>query len=79
MGQADTGRLKSELIQSANRALELLRKGDLAGAKDEFSFILQHDYDSSLAEFGIKVTRYLLPRVKHNQTTAEGYKRGVLL
>ena len=44
MKLADTARLKSELIQSADYVLELLRKGDFAGAQDEFSFILQHDY-----------------------------------
>ena len=78
MGQADIGRLNSELTQSADYVLELLRKGDFAGAQDEFSFILQHDYESSLAEFGLKVTRYWLPRIKH-RTTAEGYERGVQL
>jgi len=79
MKLADTARLKSESIQSADYVLGLLRNGDFAGAEDEFSLILQRDYDSSLAEFGLRVTRYWLPRVKHNQTTAEGYDRGVLL
>ncbi len=79
MKQTDAGETNSEIIQSTKSALELLKKGQLSEAQSEFSFILHYRYDSSIAEFGLKVTRYWQQRLKRVQSTPEGYSRCPLL
>jgi len=79
MKRTDAGKINSEINQSADNALRLLKEGQLSDAQSEFSFILRTRYNSTIAEFGLKVTRYWLQRLKDAQSTPEGCDRGVYL